>query len=132
MHESIVWEDGYVRSNVRGEIDLASTQGGFSALLESMFERGVDRALIDVRQVTGALRTMDRFEFGESCSGAVAAFEARHPGSPSPRIAFVALQPILDPGRFAETVAVNRGMDCRMFDDEGTALSWLLAERLSK
>ena len=45
---------------------------------------------------------------------------------PLPRgFAYVLEEPILDQGRFGETVAVNRGMRVRAFDSLEAARGWL-------
>ncbi len=48
-----------------------------------------------------------------SCSIAASAF------------AHVLKEPVLDPQRFGETVALNRGMNVRTFDNLEDALAWL-------
>jgi len=42
-----------------------------------------------------------------------------------PRFAYVLVEPLLDPNRFGETAAVNRGMQVRAFDDMKQAEWWL-------
>jgi hypothetical protein len=41
------------------------------------------------------------------------------------QFAYVLQEPVLDPKRFAETVAVNRGMWAKAFDNLEDALGWL-------
>ena len=41
------------------------------------------------------------------------------------RFAYVLKEPVLDPKKFGETVAVNRGMLIRVFDNPEEALQWL-------
>ena len=43
----------------------------------------------------------------------------------APRFAYVLEEPMLDPERFGETVAVNRGMRVRAFDNLEAARAWL-------
>ncbi len=42
-----------------------------------------------------------------------------------PRFAYVLIEPVLDPQRFGETVAVNRGMITKAFDNLEDALVWI-------
>lgn len=42
-----------------------------------------------------------------------------------PRFAYVLIPPMLDPGRLGETVAVNRGMVVKAFDNLNDGLKWL-------
>ena len=52
---------------------------------------------------------------------------ASHGVSPATRFAYVLEEPMLDPDRFGETVAVNRGMIVRAFDNLEAARAWLAA-----
>ena len=42
-----------------------------------------------------------------------------------PRFAYVAHAPVRDPERFGETVAVNRGMNVKVFETPEDAMEWL-------
>lgn len=121
------WKEGYLLATVDGEYSMAYAREALSQVLDALGERGIERALVDGRELTGSPVAMERFDFGEFSAAATGAFTRRHPGRPAPRIAFVLRTPVLDPERLAETVAVNRGADCRMFDDADAALRWLLA-----
>jgi hypothetical protein len=43
----------------------------------------------------------------------------------SPAFAYVLKEPVLDPQRFGQTVAVNRGMNVKTFDNVEQARTWL-------
>ena len=45
--------------------------------------------------------------------------------SRAPQFAFVLLEPILDPGRLGQIVALNRGMNVTMAENESEAEAWL-------
>jgi hypothetical protein len=120
-------EAGYLRFTVVGEYTIARARGILDRVLDALGEHRADRALVDGRQLTGTPGTMERFEFGEYSAAAIAAFTRRHADALAPRIAYVLQGAMLDPGRLAETVAVNRGVDCRMFDEPDVALAWLRA-----
>ena len=71
--------------------------------------------LVDARGVFGAPSDLDRYRF------AMAAVSAPIIGP----LAFVGKEPIVDPRRFGEAVARNRGVNARAFLDEATARAWL-------
>jgi hypothetical protein len=43
------------------------------------------------------------------------------------RLAVLGNEPIIDPNRFGEIVATNRGANVKVFTDDPMALEWLLA-----
>ena len=45
--------------------------------------------------------------------------------SRAPRFAYVMNQPLRDPGKYGETVAVNRGMSVKTFETLEEAFAWL-------
>ena len=67
---------------------------------------------------------IERFCYGEFTARAVAEYALRN-GCPSPEFAYVLHIPVLDPNRFGETVALNRGMRIKVFDDLDVARDWL-------
>ncbi len=78
--------------------------------------------LIDVRGVSGRVPTiLDRFDFSVRIA-------ARHlEQKPRVRLALLGHEPMIDPERFGEIVARNRGADARVFTIEAEALDWLTA-----
>ncbi len=71
--------------------------------------------LVDTLEMFGAIEDLDRYRF------AMAAVEQQITAP----IAFLGKEPILDPGRFAEVVARNRGVNVRAFTSEPDARNWL-------
>lgn len=80
----------------------------------------VPRLLTDLRQLQplSGGSTFERLQLGER-GAAVAATSGI-------AVAVLAFEPFLDPERFGETVAVNRGLNVRTFTDEVAALLWLV------
>lgn len=81
--------------------------------------RGVTRVL-GVNGLTGPTSQRDVFEISRQLPAVL--------GSAVRKIAFVILggEEALKASFFAENVAVNRGLNGRVFVDEGTALAWLM------
>jgi len=70
---------------------------------------------VDAREVFGAPSDLDRYRF---------AMAAVSQGLTGP-LAFLAKEPIVDPARFGEAVARNRGVNARAFTNEVEARAWL-------
>ena len=78
------------------------------------------KVLIDANGVKGQLSTLDRYEG--------ASFLSEQNISRLVRIRAVAIagpEPLIDPDRFGETVARNRGVNGRVFTDLDEAIMWL-------
>jgi RimJ/RimL family protein N-acetyltransferase len=101
--------------------------GTFAEWIERLLERlrwavgsGVRHLLVDTTRLVSTTpgTTFERLRLGESGAAGAAASGIR--------IAFIGSEPFLDPERFGETVAVNRGLNVRVFTDEVAALTWLV------
>jgi len=74
------------------------------------------RVLLDCREMTGNLPMMDRFEV--TVYGATKRHQIR-------RLALLGREEMVLPDNFVENVAVNRGMDVKIFTDFYEAELWL-------
>ncbi len=116
----------YVYVTATGEFSLDDAQRSFLEMLESVAVAKPTKVLFDGRMLIGEPETIERFYYGEFAARSVASFASRGV-SPATRFAYVLEEPMLDPDRFGETVAVNRGMIVRAFDNLEAALAWLAA-----
>src|SRR5215469_11883895 len=98
-----------------GEFSLEEAKRNFLEMMEAVALHGTKRVLVDGRTITGHPRTIERFYYGEFTADAVAHHQTRN-ASGAIRFAYVLREPVLDPGRFGETVAVNRGMLIKVVD----------------
>ena len=112
----------YVRA--KGEFSLAEAQENFMAMLQAVAQHKVKKVLMDGRGVTGDPETLERFLYGEFAAESVAKF-TKHGVALSTQFAYVLEEPVLDPDRFGETVAVNRGLIIKVFDALEDARQWL-------
>ena len=103
-------------------MEKAKTQ--FLEVLEAIANYNLKNVLYNGQELTGSLDTWERFEYGAFLAAAVAESVHRDP-SVAPRFAYVLKEPVLDPERFAETVAVNRGVHGKAFDNLKDAFEWL-------
>jgi hypothetical protein len=108
-------------STLSGEFRLADALSAFLQLLGAIKEGGSSKVLVDGRRVSGEPITIERFLYGEFVAEAVKKLETGE----VPMFAYVLHEPVLDPMRLGETVAINRGMNVRVFDDYELAIAWL-------
>jgi hypothetical protein len=119
-------DSGFLRVAAVGDFSLSEAKRTFLEVLGAMAERKTERVLLDGRKLTGEPETIERFYYGEFVAEAVASFVSARVGRPLPRFACVLEPPMLDPNRLGETVAVNRGVDAKAFEDPDEAVRWLL------
>ncbi len=115
---------GVLHVNAMGKFSLVEAKRTFIEMLEAIALNKVGKVLFDGRELAGSPIVMERFYYGEFAAQSVAEFTDRGV-SRATRFAYVLEVPMLDPGRFGETVAVNRGMLVKAFDNLNDALRWL-------
>ena len=116
-------EDGILNAVVIGEFDLGAAQSQFVGLLDAVVRSGASKVLIDGQQVTGNPNGFERFLYGEFAAHKTLDVMKQH--NIRLRFAYVIQEPLRDPERFGETVAVNRGMDVKTFETTNAAIEWL-------
>ena len=124
--ECVQGEQGVCNAVVAGEFELTLAEQQFIQLLNEVVHKAATKVLINGRQVTGHPSAFERFLYGTFVALATLEVLQRH--SARLKFAYIIHNPFLDPGRFAESVAANRGMDVKAFDDENEAREWLLGE----
>src|SRR5258705_4826083 len=124
-------ESGFLHVDAVGKFSLKEAQRTFVEMIEAVAQNKVKKVLFDGRRITGNPKTMERFYYGTFAADAVRKFEDRGV-SLSTQFAYVLQVPMLDPERFGETVAVNRGMNVRAFDNLDDAHGWLGIEQANK
>jgi hypothetical protein len=107
-----------------GSFTLAEAQTNFGEILAALVEHKLKKVLIDGRQIEGNPEPLERFYYGRYVADAVAQAINRS-RIEVPRFAYVLEHPVLDPKRFGETVAINRGMRVKAFDNMSQAEWWL-------
>ena len=125
MRVSISAGSGLLRAMVTGEFALEEAQRTFLEILEAVARHSTDKILLDGRDLTGDPTTIQRFLFSAFTAQAVMSYRRAHRAARALQFAYVLQEPVLDPQRFGETVAVNRGMWVKVFDNPEDALGWL-------
>ena len=118
----IVEKNGYVIAVLAGVRTPETLVAAASETTTFCRDRGHTRLLINLRRMSGGLDTMQTFEV------------AGH-GIPNQkhvrdlvRSAILDHTENIDRIRFFETVAINRGLNVKVFDDKERAIEWLLVE----
>ena len=107
-----------------GEFTLAEAQETFHQILDGLVEHKLRKVIVDGRQIEGDPEPLERFFYGKYVADAVTQVVNRG-HLEVPRFAYVLKEPVLDPKRFGETVAVNRGMRLKTFEQIKQAEWWL-------
>lgn len=107
-----------------GTYDDAGAREAIETAISTALAAGHRKLLVDARQVTGKPRTMQRFDLGQ----ALARYYHEQRGGKVLRIAIIGHEPLIDPERFGEVVANNRGLPLRSTTDLGEALRFLEIE----
>ena len=108
-----------------GPFSLSEAKRTLLDVLHVVEELRLRKILFDGRQVTGNPAIIERFYYGEFVADEVQKLLARGWQGEPPQFAYVLREPILDPLRLGETVAVNRGVNIRAFEDRDAAIVWL-------
>ena len=117
-------EADYLSVSVGGKFSLKEAERSFLDTLEAVIQHKSMKVLLDGRTVIGKPATIERFFYGKFAANSVKAYKSRGV-SPATAFAYVLKLPVIDPQRFGETAAVNRGMHVRVFDNLEAAFAWL-------
>jgi hypothetical protein len=122
-------ERGLLYVTVTGQFALVHAQRKFLRILDAVDQNNATKVLFDGRAVTGNPEAIERFWYGEFAAEAVNRYMIEGAIRRTPQFAYVLHEPVLDPKRFGETVAVNRGMWVKAFDNLEEARKWLRLPR---
>jgi hypothetical protein len=107
----------HVRFNVAGHASLKNYFDLIDDAARETLAHGDTLGMLDLCEVLGRLRFTEQFFIGEMAGKKLA------------HMVRLAVLVAGDPGSYnSETVARRKGVDLRVFDDEGKALAWLLGE----
>ena len=104
----------------------------FLEMLDAVARHKTEKILFDGRELEGDPNTIQRFLYGAFAAHAVARYIIERGVPRASQFAYLLQEPVLDPQRFGETVAVNRGMSVKAFDNLEDALGWLKLAPVNK
>lgn len=117
------FESGVLKIEANGEYSLAEAKSAFVEMLQAVLQYQARKVLLDGRKVVGKPRQFERFLYGEFAANESMRIVNQH--KIVPRFAYVLHEPLRDPERFGEIVAVNRGMIVKTFETPDEAFQWL-------
>lgn len=118
-------DSGLLRATSTGHFSVPEATRTFLEVIDGIIKYNATKVLFDGREITGEPLTMERFYYGEFVAQAVMNCIISGKISHVPKFAYVLRPPVLDPDRFGETVAKNRGMKVKTFETLEDAISWL-------
>ncbi len=114
---------GYLYVAASGALELGEAEAKFTEVIAAAARLKQAKILIDCSRLTGSWTPADRYAFGSYLASEVERRASQFPALP--RIAIYAVAPLLDPNRYTQTVATNRGAQVRASDSLQELLSWL-------
>src|SRR5215472_6791739 len=121
MRQDMRPDSDLLRVRATGEFSLGEAKRLFVEMMEAVAAHGSKRVLVDGRAITGDPRTIERFYYVEFAAQTIAQYQERGVFFATP-FAYVLREPVLDPARFGETVALNRALNFKAFDNTENAL----------
>jgi hypothetical protein len=108
---------GYLAARYIGQYTMAAVWEKFELIAEQCERASKDKLLIDFTRGQAEIQFADRYFLGERSE--VFALHRL-------KVAVVATREHIDPEKFAELVARNRGVNVRVFTELQAAVEWLL------
>ena len=114
----------HLRATVSGPYNLREAQDLYDQIVKAAVAAGQTRILIDASRVVGSPTQDERYMLGLFIAAEQRILAAKTPPI-DVQVAVVGRRPLIDPDRFAETVAVNRGAKVKVSEELDEALAWL-------
>jgi len=110
-----VREGDWLVIRLSGPFNLEWFLGVIADVGEAMRNAPAAALLVDTHELYGTIEDLDRYRFAVAIS-------EQQIAAP---LAFVGNEPVVDAGRFGESVARNRGVNVRVFTNEPDGRAWL-------
>lgn len=114
-------EKDYLFFRFCGEYSIHEATRVFKFIIDTAVENIKSRILVDVFNLRGYITVIERFQMSEF----LAMYAQENALGKIYKMAFAGNEPLVDRGRFGETVAVNRGLRTKVFTDLDEALAWV-------
>lgn len=114
----------YLYIRVLGTYEIERAKALFIDALKAADNSGQSRILIDYREMQGTASTIDNYDYSDFVASYLLERQLDEE-RPQLRLAYVGSGINFDPSRFAETVAVNRGVEVLNTDNMEAAIEWL-------
>jgi hypothetical protein len=125
MNQEIVSERGFIHVRCSGNFSLPEATAKFLLIMEAVLQHQKGKVLVDVRELQGSPSTSERYLYSTFVADHV--IRTMNRSCQAPRFVYLGEIPIIDPERFGETVARNRGVDAKAYETHEIkeALAWL-------
>jgi stage II sporulation SpoAA-like protein len=123
IQQNMHFQSGLLSVDASGEFSLEDAKQAFLELLKAIAHYQAEKILLDGRNMKGKPGDLERFYYGEFAARETHKLVVEH--KIVPRFAYVIHEPLRDPTRLGETVAVNRGMNVKTFETAEDAIEWL-------
>ena len=123
--QAMHFESGLLKVEAMGEFSLEEAKRAFLEMLEAVVQYQAEKILFDGRNLKGEPAHIERFYYGYFAATETISLMAKSHIPQAPRFAYVIHEPLRDPRRYGETVAVNRGMIVKTFEGLEEAYKWL-------
>ena len=113
---AIIQQAGYVRFNYTGEFSRTAGNEVIDAMIEAFSQLQLSKGLLDCRKMIGEIQTLESFmvaDYGGKMRGFLS------------KMALVGREDQVLLDSFVENVAVNRGVNLKIFTDIEEAIDWL-------
>ena len=117
-------KDAYLLVVVTGDFEIGKAKELSLQFLEACVTHKLSKVLIDIRPIQGNLTVMERWDYAIFMANQY--LEHQIAGRLNNlRLAYLGIQPVIDPKKLAETIAVNRGLNLKATTDLAEAFAWL-------
>ncbi|MFN2645447.1 MAG: hypothetical protein ABR570_10680 [Burkholderiales bacterium] len=114
---------GYLYVAITGTLAVDSAEVALADVFAVAARARQPRILLDCSSLSGAWGPTERYAVGSFIAGEMERRASQFPERP--RLAIYAVAPLMDPNRYTQTVATNRGALVRASDSLQELLSWL-------
>jgi hypothetical protein len=123
LHFEVEPRKGYLYVLASGELDVPAAQNALAEMFADAARRNQSRILLDCSRLQGQWGADERYVIGSFIAAEMQRRAGQFPETP--RLAIYAVAPLMDPNRYTQTVATNRGAQVRASDSLQELLSWL-------
>lgn len=125
IRQEMHFESGVLKVDATGEFSLEAAKRAFLEMLEAVAQYQAAKVLFDGRNLKGEPASIERFYYGYFAATETINLIGMKHMRQAPQFAYVMNEPLRDPQRYGETVAVNRGMNVKTFETPEEAFEWL-------
>jgi hypothetical protein len=125
LQQKIHFESGILTVDATGEFSLEEAKQAFLEMLAAVAQYQAEKVLFDGRNLKGKPEHIERFYYGYFAAIETVKLMAKYPMRRAPRFAYLINEPLRDPRRYGETVALNLGMTVKTFETPAEAFDWL-------